>query len=154
MLRIRSDQLANILTAIAPTIPAATISSMTMYGTHRPVGEVTDVPHSGHVTVRLARFRSTSQCHVSETQNRGFACLNAPVNPHVGHVILELCSTAMLSTQRFQFGFIVLAGRAMPMSFNQTTGCGIRNITTRITGLSLATLNFRKRHRRQLRCMR
>ena len=48
-----------------------------------------------------------------ETKKCGFACLNT-VNPHVGHFILELCLTAMLSTQRFQFGFIVFAGLAMP----------------------------------------
>ena len=90
-----------------------------MYGTHRPVDEVTAVPHSGHAKLRLARFRSTSQCHVSETQNRGFACLNAPVNPHVGQVILQLCSTAMLSTQQFQFGFIFLVGPAPCRSIKQ-----------------------------------
>ena len=85
-----------------------------MYGVPRPVDDVTDVPHSGHVKVRRARFRSWSQCHMPETKKCGFACLNSPVNPHVGHFILELCLAAMLSTQRFQFGFIVFAGLAMP----------------------------------------
>ena len=79
-----------MLTEIAPIIPKTKMNSITMYGIHWPDKKVTDVPHSGHTQVRLARFRSKSQCQKSETKKCGLAGLNLPLKPQPGHFI-PLC---------------------------------------------------------------
>ncbi|MDA7904048.1 hypothetical protein N9B31_10340 [Mariniblastus sp.] len=45
LLHIHADHLIKKLNANAPTTAAARISSWITYGTHRPVEDVTDVPH-------------------------------------------------------------------------------------------------------------
>ena len=85
----RSNHRKNMLTATAPITPATTIPNMITWGIHHLEAEVIEVPHSGHTTVRLAWFLSTSQCHKSKTKNLGFAGSNLPRKPQLGQVFSD-----------------------------------------------------------------